>query len=590
MIPETVLNQIQDRLDIVEVVSSYLPLKRAGRNFKANCPFHHEKSPSFMVNPDKQIFHCFGCGVGGNVFSFVMKQERKDFPEAVEMLAERVGIEIPKDRAVDPKIAERQNALQKANEAAAEFYRDVLLNKPASQKARDYLGRRGVSAETAAEFRLGFAPEAWDSFCQAMKGQISEPVLEALGLAIARKEGEGHYDRFRNRVMFPILDAKGVVVAFGGRVMDDSVPKYLNSPESEIYVKGRHLYGLFQARKPIRDLDSVIVVEGYMDLIACYQAGVKNVVASLGTALTHDQVRLMKRHTKNVIMLYDADKAGEMATIRGLELFLEEGLEVKIVRLAAGHDPDSFIREFGEERFRESLAKAKTLFEYKTALLKERFDAGTLEGKVKIANEMVALFTKVQNEILREAWIKELARDLSLSEDALRAEIQKGAGRSRLVSASVETQTNIVAKDELPAERLLIGLLLDEPKWIAEAKNEIRQSDFTNEAAREILTKIFAENADELSASHFMNRYGGDAQVARLLSSACTEVDRLDDKQKAFGDCLLWFKRSRISTQRDHLKGQIVAAENSGDKERARQLLIEMNELNKGMRQTHEKK
>lgn len=589
MIPETVLNQIQDRLDIVEIISSYVPLKNAGRNFKANCPFHHEKTPSFMVNPDKQIFHCFGCGVGGNIFSFVMKQERKDFREAVEMLAERAGVEIPKDRMVDPKTAERQSQYAKANELAAEFYHNVLLKNKESQKAREYLTRRGLSPETIAEFRLGFAPESWDALGEAMKGRIADAVLEKLGLAIAKKEG-GQYDRFRNRVMFPILDQKGAVVAFGGRVMDDSVPKYLNSPESEIYVKGRHLYGLFQARKAVRDLDSVIVVEGYMDLIACHQAGVRNVVASLGTALTSEQVRLIRRHTKNVIMLYDADKAGEAATLRGLELFLEEGLEVKIVRLAAGHDPDSFIKEFGAARFREALANAQTLFEYKTALLKGRYDAKTLEGKVKIANEMVTLFTKVRNEILRAEWVKQLAKELSLSEDALLTEIQRGSSRSRSAAPAESAAKDAAPKTESQAEKLVIGLLLDDPARIAEAKEQVRRSDFSSPAAWDILTALFSENAAELSASHFMNRTAADPEASRILSAACAEVDRLDDKQRAFQDCLSWFKRSRITHEREALKERLVQAEGAGDKERARQVLVEMNELNKGMKQIHEKK
>jgi DNA primase len=404
MIPETVLQQIQDRLDIVEIISASVPLKRSGRSFKAPCPFHMEKTPSFYVTPDKQIFHCFGCGVGGNIFRFLMMREKKDFLEVVKELAERVGVELPTDAS--PKDREREERLgvyAKANGLAMNFYHEFLLKSSEAQKARMYLRGRGLNEDTIEKLNIGFAPDRWDGLIQHVKGRIADKTLEKVGLLLERKEKNGYYDRFRNRVIFPILDMKGACVAFGGRVMDDSVPKYMNSPESEFYTKGQHLYGLYWARPVVREKDALIVVEGYMDFAMLFQAGVQNVVASLGTALTREQVRLIKRHTHNVFMLYDADKAGEAATLRGLELFLEEGLEVKIVRLPQGHDPDSFVLKEGAQRFHEELGRAKNLFDYKLALLRAESNAQTVEGRVKIANEMVALLAKVQNEILRAA-------------------------------------------------------------------------------------------------------------------------------------------------------------------------------------------
>ena len=587
MIPDAILNQIQDRVDIVEVVAAFVPLKRAGRNFKAPCPFHHEKTPSFVVSPDKQIFHCFGCGAGGNVFGFLMKQEKKDFLEVVEMLAEQVGVEIPKDKNYNSQALEKTAPLIRANQQALDFYHQFLLTKKEAEVARDYLGKRGIEETAIKNFKLGYASESWDTLASTLKSQVSEVILERTGLVIQRKEAEGFYDRFRHRIIFPILDAKGVCVAFGGRVMDDSLPKYVNSPETEVYSKGRNLYGLFQARKAIRDQDAAIVVEGYMDLIACHQAGVENAVASLGTALTTEQVKLIKRNTNNVFILYDADKAGELATLRGLELFLEEGLEVKIVRLSEGHDPDSYLRQFGIEKFRQALSNAKSLFEYRLALLKEKFDAGSLDGKVKIANEMVSLFSKVQNEILRSAWIKELAQTLRLSEESLQAEMRKGEGRVR----SFKEERPAESKTEFqPVEKLLIGLLVDDPELVPQAKAHISEADFQSHQTRSLARRLFETPGAAVNAAQWINVYKDDPDFVRLISLACAEMDAVLDKKKTFEDCISWIKRSRIKTERENLKGQILAAEREGDKNRISQLMADFTELNKGIKKINEKK
>ena len=591
MIPDAVLNQIQDRVDIVELVSAYVQLRRAGRSFKAPCPFHQEKTPSFMVSPDKQIFHCFGCGAGGNVFSFLMKIEKKDFVEAVETLAEKTGVEIPKDKS-SAASSEKYSLLLKANQLALEFYHKILKGGRDSERARAYLGKRGVAAETLENFKIGWASDSWDDLDRALKSEIPEGVLERAGLVIPRKDG-GYYDRFRQRVIFPILDAKGLCVAFGGRVLDDSLPKYLNSPETEIYTKGRNLYGLFQARKSIREKDAVIVVEGYMDLIACHQAGVGHVVASLGTALTPDQARLLKRHTANVTILYDADQAGETATLRGLEVFLGEGLEVRIVRLASGHDPDSFIREFGAEKFKEIVADARSLFDYKLSLLKERFDVRSVEGKVGIAREMVTLFSKASNEVLKAVWTKELARELSISEEAVLAELRKAKDGLR-GALRANAQSFVVKEKDLPsAEVLLVGLLLDNADFVSKARTEISADDFNHPAARRLVTELLKEKPPEafsLTAAAAVNLYKDDPESTRIVSLAAAEAETLVDKKKAFEDCVAWMKRSRIRVRREGLRSEIVSAEREGDRNRIGELLRELSELNKGMRESHEKK
>ncbi len=586
MIPEAVLNQIQDRVDLVEVVSETVPLKRTGRNFKACCPFHSEKTPSFIVNPDKQIFHCFGCGVGGNVFSFLMKQEKRDFREVVEILAERVGVEIPKDKFSSSLSTEKNALLAKVNALALDFYHRYLLKDKEAQKARDYLEKRGIGKDAFLEFKLGYAPSSWDALRRALGGIAPDSVLEEAGLVISKKDG-GFYDRFRDRIIFPILDSKGICLAFGARVLDDSLPKYLNSPETEIYTKGRHLYGFFQARKAIHETDSVIMVEGYMDLIACHQAGVPNVVASLGTALTHDQARLVKRNTRNVIILYDADKAGELATLRGLEIFLEEGLEVKILRPAKGHDPDSFIRAQGAAAFKKGVEEeTQSPFDYRLALLKEKFDARSVEGKVKIAGEMVALFSKVQNEILKSAWTKELARELSLSEEALFLEIKKSKESARGPRPDVRP----MAGSELrPVEKLLIGLMLEDPAFVMRAREELKAGDFQHPAARKVVQRIW-DTRESLSAARMVNFYKDDPEAVQVISVASAETDKVLDKARTFSDCLLWVRRLRIHQDREGLRSELLLAEQQGNKNRIGQLLYDLNELNKGIKKINEKK
>jgi DNA primase len=388
--------------------------------------------------------------------------------------------------------------------------------------------------------------------------------------------------------MFPILDSKGMCVAFGGRVMDDSTPKYLNSSETEAYVKGRHLYGMFQGRKAIREADQAIVVEGYMDLIACHQAGVQNVAASCGTALTTEQARLIRRSTNNVVMLYDADKAGEAATLRGLEIFLEEGMDVKIVRLPEGHDPDSYVRQFGAGRFRSELAEAKTLFEYKLSLLKSRHDTATLEGKVKVANEMVALFQKVKNEILCSAWIRELSKDLSLPEEALVAEMRKGPREAGPRAPEPKADPTVLLEVPL-IEKQIVGVLLELPVLATTAREELRSEDFKHPLMRKIAMRLL-ETSELVTAARLITFYQEEPDAARVISLACAEADILADKKKAFADCIAVMKRSRFKNRLTGIRLEMAEAERVGDRSRLDRLMRDFNELNRGMRQIDEKK
>ncbi|MBU1871342.1 MAG: DNA primase, partial [Candidatus Omnitrophica bacterium] len=345
-IPENILDDILSRIDIVELISGYFPLKRAGRNLRALCPFHHEKTPSFMVNPQKQIFHCFGCGKGGNVVSFLMEYERMDFIEAVKTLARKTGVELPKNEA-SSKSSGLITSLYKVNEFAVKFYRD-FLNSASGAAARTYLSKRSLSNDTVNLFQLGLSPDKWEGLFNYLRTKNASPaLLEKSGL-VSKGQNQGYYDRFRKRLVFPIFDVKSRVLALGARLLEDApgMAKYINSPESLIYVKGRHLYGLNLTREAIRKEDYAIVVEGYFDCISVFQAGIKNVVASLGTSLTAEQIRLIKRYTRNVIMVYDSDQAGQDATLRSLDMFIQEDMNTRVAILPVNFDPDSFLRKF----------------------------------------------------------------------------------------------------------------------------------------------------------------------------------------------------------------------------------------------------
>ena len=456
-IPENILEDILSRVDIVEVISGFIPLKRAGRNFKAICPFHHEKTASFMVSPDRQIYHCFGCNESGNAFRFLMRYERLEFLEAVQTLAKKAGVVLPEVHRQDSKTAGLITQLYKINELTASFYENSL-NSANGQGAKNYLLKRGLTPESIKAFKLWLALDKWDALIGHLRlKSISLPLLEKAGLILA-KEGGGYYDRFRNRVIFHIFDIKSKAVGFGARVLDDTLHKYVNSPETIIYTKGKNLYGLNFAKEGIRENDFAVVVEGYLDFIIPYQEGLKNIVASLGTALTLEQVRLLKRYTHNAVMVYDADAAGELATLRSLDIFVEEEMNVKVVSLAKGFDPDLFVRKHGIASFKEKINEACNLFDYKLGVLKSRYNSKEIEGKAKIALLMLETLAKFRNAVLKSEYIKKLAQELDISEDALLQEIKKIKEDKPYVD--LREGPHKKALNINPTEKLLIKLML----------------------------------------------------------------------------------------------------------------------------------
>ena len=421
MIPEQKVREVLERTSIVEVVSEYVQLRRSGANYLGLCPFHAEKTPSFNVNPAREIFHCFGCGTGGNAFSFVMKIEGITFPEAVKSLALKAGLEI-EERLLTPAEKKAQGERQLLlwiNGIAGDYYRSVLKQKPEAAAARTYLEKRNAMNEVAEAYGLGFAPDRRDGLVQHLK-LLGVDLDVANKLGIVRRNDGGWYDLFRNRLIFPIRAPKGEVIAFAGRVLDASLPKYINSPESPLYHKSSVLYGLDLALPSVRTEKSVIIVEGYFDHLALYRAGVRNVAATCGTALTSDHVRLLKRHVAKVYSLFDSDAAGQKATIRSMELFLEQRVPAYVITLPDGDDPDSFLEKKTVEAFHACQEKAKPAFEYFVRTLLSRTPADSVDAKVRIVDELAPRFRRITDPLERELYEKEICRLLGITSHAFR--------------------------------------------------------------------------------------------------------------------------------------------------------------------------
>ena len=426
-IPDEKIAEIRASCSIVEVISSYASLTKAGTNYKGLCPFHEEKTPSFVVSEAKKIFHCFGCGASGDVFTFLMKFERMSFQSAVRQLAKRQGISLP-EKELTPEQRKRSSEREEQftiNQIAAQFYHELLVHDHRGKKAREYLQQRGIDTACITEFSLGFAPEGWNALLQHLKNRkVSLVHAQNTGLIIPK--GTGHYyDRFRERIMFPIFNMARQIVGFGGRVIGAGEPKYLNSPESQLFNKRNQLYGLQAAAKQIMQHDEAILVEGYFDLLSLHQAGIKNVVAPLGTALTVQHIQILKRYTVNIITVFDADSSGEKAMIRSLTPFLEQGISPRMVLLPSGHDPDSFVRRQGAHAFAELVKNAVPLLDFVLDQTMKRFAIDTAPGKIRASEEVIPLLRNITHELERDLYIQKVAQTLGIKEAYLSAKIEK---------------------------------------------------------------------------------------------------------------------------------------------------------------------
>jgi DNA primase len=468
-------DRVKQQADIVRVVGEYVRLKKSGQNFTGLCPFHSEKTPSFAVHPVKQIYHCFGCGAGGDVFKFVMEMDKITFPESVRAVAEKCGIAVPRPRERTPE--ERQQNQQRTSlvelhREAAAFFLQQLNGTNEGRAAKAYLLDRGLDSDAMARFGIGFAPSGGDALLRAMKPKYPEKVLESSGL-FSRDQNGRLFDRFRRRVMFPIANDSGKIVAFGGRALGDDLPKYLNSPETPIYTKSNILYHLDRAKEALRQRDFAVLVEGYMDAIAVARVGISNVVASCGTSLTEPQVKLLSRFTRRIIVNYDPDTAGQAATERSLTILLEQGAEVRVLALPGGKDPDSFIRSEGAAAYTKLLNEAPPYVDYLISRAR-KMDMSTAEGKLRAVNFLMPYVQRVSDRILRSEWATRIAQQLRIEEPVLRESMRKAASERR---SEVKARPELVGRVGKPAERRLVQMLIEADEFRTQLAEEIRAEE-----------------------------------------------------------------------------------------------------------------
>lgn len=560
---DELIEEIKNNNDIVDVISQYMVLKRSGRNYFGLCPFHNEKSPSFSVSPDKQIFHCFGCGVGGNVFHFVSKIEGTGFKESVEMLADRAGITLPVlESEGDNKLQELKSKVYEINKETAYFYHENLY-KPSAKLAQEYVKKRKLDNSTLKNFVIGYSGK-FDELYKFLK-QKGFKDEEILASSLVNKTDKGQFiDRFRNRLMFPIQDVRGRFIAFGGRVLDDSKPKYINSPENIVYSKGRHLFGLYNAKKG--DTKKIIMVEGYMDAISLHQRGITNAVASLGTALTEAQGRLLRRTAEQVIIGYDADGAGQAATLRGLEILSNLGCDIRILQIEGAKDPDEFVTKYGKERFLKYVDSSISLVEFKVKTLKKELNIENTSDKIKFLNEIAKILTKVNNSMEQEVYIDKISKVYKISKEAIYSEIKKMLYQNTNANPKIlERQNNIryntikkvdnkINDGIIKRENTIIALLtMPDINVYPKIKNEITPDSFKLEENKIILKRLYEEYDKGLTSIYDAISLFTDENIINHLSEIMAEDYEISDVDKCIEDIINSYKKETIIEYRDSI-------------------------------------
>ncbi len=533
-IPEDKISEIKNIVDIVDIISDIVLLKKVGRNYVGLCPFHTEKTPSFTVSPEKQIFYCFGCGTGGNVFNFLMKHDGLSFFETAKMLADRYGVEIPA-QTMSPeqkrRISERESLLA-TNKQAMDFFKHSLLSDTIGKIALEYLKKREIEKETITKFNLGFAPSGWDNLINYFsKKNISHELVEKSGLIIKRKSKSGFYDRFRDRIIFPIFDVSKQVIGFGGRVMDDSLPKYLNSPETSVYNKSRSLYGLHIAKEHCRASETVYIVEGYFDLLALHQHGILNSVATLGTSLTQEHVQLLRGFVgKNggFILVYDSDEAGIKAAERSIKVFDKAYVNAQILVLPEGYDPDSYLFKFGYESFMNEALKAKSiiLFLIESAVKKHGF---SIEGKIRIISDLKHPLAHINDSVKRSLYIKELAEIIGIDEPAILEKVRTLSGNKSIkankeLSGKMPDRNLTLKGDRL--ERKIIAMMLQFPEILPEIISRNILDHFEDESLKLIGQLVLKQGEHEEVRDELHDvSTRGNGMVSDIINS-------IDDREK----------------------------------------------------------
>ena len=560
---DDLLDEINSKNDIIDIVSQYVVLKRSGRNYMGLCPFHKEKSPSFCVSPDKQIFHCFGCGVGGNVIHFIGKIENLNFIESLELLANRAGIELPKSgNAEDERISRLKSRVYELNKCAAEFYHQNLY-KPTAKPAQEYVKKRRLDNRTLKAFKIGYSGRFNELYTELYsKGFTEEEILAS---CLVNKNQDGKFiDRFRNRLMFPIFDARDRVIAFGGRVLDDSKPKYINSPEDIVYSKGRHLFAYNLAKK--NNPKTIIIVEGYMDAVSLHQRGISNAVASLGTALTEAQGRLLRRSCEKVVIGYDADGAGQAATFRGLEILQNLGCDIRILQIEGAKDPDEFVVKYGPERFQKYVDSAISLVEFKVKMLKRQLNLENVNDKIKFLNEVANILSKIENNMEREVYIDKISLEYKVSKEAIYAEVNKKLyGNSqtekkleRPVTTIREVKQDVAEKEvdekTKKTESLIIYLLINYPdKSFVRLANIVKNNLIKLEKNKLIINKLYEEHGKgNINIESIIDLFE-DENIVNYLSGIMSSNFEFTDVDKCIDDVILRYKKEILLKKRNDI-------------------------------------
>ena len=585
LISDDIINQIRDRIDIADIVGHHVSLTRAGQNLKGLCPFHQEKSPSFTVSPSRQIFHCFGCGAGGNVFSFLTRITGASFPEVVRDLGRKVGIEVQESAGSNPQAAQF-GRIEQVNQAASSWFHKNLQDAKAGELARHYLAERGIEPGTITRFAIGVALGEWEGLIKALTHQgFTAGDLAAAGLTIAREQARkgatGFYDRFRARVMFPIVDLRKRVVGFGGRTLGDGTPKYLNSPDTPLFKKGLTLFAFDQAREAIARTKTVIVVEGYFDAIALHQAGITHTVATLGTALTAEHIQALRRFATNVVLLFDPDAAGVRAALRGLDLFVNSGLGVKVVTLPDGDDPDTYVRKAGAEAFARLEAAAPSLLDYALEHSVKEAEAGSLEGRIRSVDEILRILQKSEHPIEREERLRVVAERLGINQQrlierypALMAEQRKTAGLPTQASKPVPAFKGV------PEERDLAFLLLQgklSPADIRRLKPELFSISACQKLVECALAHLGPDGRVEVRA--LLDAAMEDPDCGSLATEFSLRDDHFDDLSEHIKGCLDQLDRKRAEETMRELISRLKGAEREGRWDEVQSINLQVNEL-----------
>ena len=571
---DEIIEEVRQNNDVVDIISQYVHLTRKGRNYFGLCPFHSEKSPSFSVSPDRQIFHCFGCGVGGNVYTFLMKIEGITFKESLEQLAERANIQLPTyENSADAAKDELKAKVYKVNEFAAEFYHQNLY-KPVARIGQEYVKKRKMNRETLEAYRIGFSGR-FDELYKALKAQGFEEkeILES-GL-VNKNANETYIDRYRERLMFPICDARGKVIAFGGRILDDSKikdpkfpqPKYINSPENVVYSKGRHLFGLNVAKK--ESAKKLLIVEGYMDVISLHQRGITNVVGALGTALTEQQGWLLRKSTEQVILGFDADGAGQTAIERSMKILQKMGCDMRVLQIEGAKDPDEYIVKFGEGRFRLAMDNAISLVEFTVKNLKKDLNLDNTSDKIKFLNEIAKILSKVENTMEREIYIEKIAKGYNISKEAIYAEVNKliyagnktdkvlQSNTKEIKHVEIEIKDDIIDEDLQRRENTIIAILLENNNNIFQKiKEKIKPEDFISKINKKIAKELYNElEKEDCNINKLIDTFD-EAMQSHITMLMATDFE-IEDVDKAVEDILTKYEKERLENRKREILKQL---------------------------------